>query len=76
MVIMKRCLAQLTLSGPWGTEVFWPGLEVNIARELAPGYTVGDAVAGREACFEDVVASPAPAQAPKSDKAAVAPREE
>jgi len=53
MPTMKRCLAQLTLSGRWGTEHFWPGLEVNFARELAPGFTVADAVAGREDCFED-----------------------
>lgn len=51
---MKRCLAQLSLAGPWGTEHFWQGLEVNFARELAPGFTVADAVAGREDCFEDV----------------------
>lgn len=53
----KRCLAQLTLSGRWGTEHLWPGLEVNFARELAPGFTVADAVAGREDCFEDVAMS-------------------
>lgn len=58
MTLMKRCLAQLSLSGSWGTEHLWPGLEVNFARELAPGFTVADAIAGREDCFEDVVEAP------------------
>jgi hypothetical protein len=54
MAKMKRCLAQLSLSGRWGTEHLWPGLEVNFERELAPGFTVAAAIAGRENCFEDV----------------------
>lgn len=54
MAMMKRCRAQLNLAGRWGTEYLWPGLEVNFARELAPGFTVADAVAGREDCFDDV----------------------
>lgn len=51
---MKRCLVPMTLSGSWGQEHVWPGLEVNFDRELKPGFTVADAVAGREDCFEDV----------------------
>lgn len=56
MATKKRCLASLSLSGSWGTEYLWPGLEVDLDRELAPGFTVGDAVRGREDCFEDVAA--------------------
>jgi len=51
---MRRCLAQLSLAGSWGTENLWPGLEVDLNRELAPGVTVGDAVQGREDCFEPI----------------------
>jgi hypothetical protein len=51
---MKRCLAQLSLSGRGFTELLQPGMEVNLDRELAPGFTVADAIAGRENCFEDV----------------------
>lgn len=54
MATMKRCRAQLSLSGPWGTEHLWDGLEVNVDRELAPGFTIGHAIAGRNECFEDV----------------------
>lgn len=54
MPTMKRCLAQLSLTGSWGTEHLWPGLEVNMDRELAPGFTVAHAIEGREDCFEDV----------------------
>jgi hypothetical protein len=54
MATMKRCLVPMTLSGRWGSEHLWPGLEVNVERELAPGFTVADAVVGREECFEDV----------------------
>lgn len=70
MPTMKRCLAQISLSGSWGTEHLWPGLEVNVDRELAPGFTVADAVAGREECFEDVVATQVPGKAPESGRAA------
>lgn len=56
MATKKRCLASLSLSGSWGTEYLWPDLEVDLDRELAPGFTVGDAVRGREDCFEDVAA--------------------
>jgi|SRR5579872_2793071 len=66
MATMKRCLAQLSLSGSWGTEHLWPDLEVDLDRELAPGFTVADAVRGREDCFEDVyitAASDAPVPA-------------
>lgn len=56
--IMKRCRAQLTVRVPGRPdEHLWPGLEVNFARELAPGYTLAQAVAGRESCFEDVYKS-------------------
>ena len=54
MPLMKRCRAQMSLAGPWGTEHLWPGLEVNIDRELMPGFTVAEAVRGREDCFEDL----------------------
>lgn len=54
MATMKRCRAQLSLSGPWGTEHLWDGLEVDVDRELAPGFTVGQAIAGRDDCFDDV----------------------
>jgi hypothetical protein len=54
MATMKRCRAQLSLSGSWGTEHLWDGLEVDVDRELAPGFTVGHAIAGRDDCFEDV----------------------
>lgn len=80
MAIMKRCRAQLSLSGPWGSVHLWPGLDVDLSRELLPavaatpakgkpgtdghiparpavsGFTVADAIAGREDCFEDVPA--------------------
>lgn len=70
MATMKRCRAQLTLSGSWGTEHLWPGLEVNVDRELAPGFTVGDAIAGRDDCLEDLGAAPA------SDAPAATPDQE
>ncbi len=50
----KRCLAQLSLAGSWGTVHLWPGLEVDVDRELEPGFTVADAVVGREDCFEPI----------------------
>jgi hypothetical protein len=63
MATMKRCLAQLTLTGVWGSEHLFPGLEINFDRELAPGVTVRSVIAGRENCFEDVIApDPAPAK--------------
>lgn len=33
---MKRCVAQVSLSGPWGVEHLQPGMEVDFARVLAP----------------------------------------
>jgi len=57
---MKRCLAQLSIvlpdrpGNPMVVERLWPGLEVDMERELAPGFTVADAVAGKEDCFEDI----------------------
>lgn len=54
MATMKRCLAQLSLRVGGTEEHFWPGLEVNMDRELKPGYTVAHAIAGREHCFEDI----------------------
>ena len=56
MATMKRCRVPMTLSGRWGSEHLWPGLDVNMERELAPGFTVAAAVAGREECFADVPA--------------------
>jgi hypothetical protein len=53
MATMKRCRVPMTVSGRWGSEHFWPGLEVNLERQLASGVTVADAIAGREDCFED-----------------------
>lgn len=52
MATMRRCRAQLTIECGGKTEHLWAGLEVNFERELAPGFTVADAVAGREDCFE------------------------
>lgn len=68
---MMRCIAGLsvTIVGTDVTEHFWPGLEVNFDRELKPAtehkpaYTLAEAVAGRENCFEEAGAgdeSPAP----------------
>lgn len=55
MANWKRCKVAMTLSvrGVDRAEHLWPGLVVNLARELAPGVTVGDAVAGREDAFDD-----------------------
>lgn len=89
MANMKRCLAQLTISGPWGTEHFWAGLEpIDLDRVLVPvrdavpakgaagtdgyvparlavkAFTVADAIAGREDCFEDIDASESAAGGP------------
>jgi hypothetical protein len=47
MATMKRCLAQLSLSGSWGSEHFWPGLDVDLDRELAPAVRA-TAAKGRE----------------------------
>lgn len=52
--MMKRCRAQLSIRGSWGTEKLWPGLEVDMDRELEPGFTVADAVRGREDAFEPI----------------------
>jgi hypothetical protein len=79
MATMKRCLAQLSLSGSWGTQYLWPDLEVDLERELAPGFTVADAVRGREDCFEDVASEPVPTMLQPGERvvtAADAPHEE
>jgi hypothetical protein len=64
-----RCLAELTIQ-PTGTglrEELWPGLEVDFDRELAPGLTVAQAIAGREDCFEPAAAEePGPPVAKES----------
>jgi hypothetical protein len=44
MPTMKRCLAQLSTSGRWGTEHFFAGLEVDFDRVLAPEVKAVDAV--------------------------------
>lgn len=63
MPTMKRCLAQLSIAvAGRPTEHLWPGLEVNVDRELAPGYTLKQAIAGREDAFEDLAPTvPTPA---------------
>lgn len=57
-----RCKAELTIRivGTEHVEELWPGLEVDIDRELKPGLTIAHAISGREDCFEPVSpASPA-----------------
>lgn len=51
-----RCRTAMTLHARANdhTEHVWPGLVVSLDRELAPGYTIADAIAGREGCFEAV----------------------
>ena len=73
----KRCRAYLVITlrgGRW--EELLPGTDVDLDRELAPGYTVGDAVAGREECFEEVpAAAPEPKASGRSKGAVVASTE-
>jgi hypothetical protein len=54
MANWKRCRVAMTITarGLDRAEHLWPGLVVNLERELTPGFTVGDAVAGRESDFE------------------------
>lgn len=56
MPMWMRCKAVMTLNtrGVDRAEYLWPGLVINLERELAPGFTVGDAIAGRESEFEPV----------------------
>jgi len=71
---MHRCLAQLTITAGDHVEHLWPGLEVNLARELRPGFTLGDAVAGREACFARVEPEkPSPKAAKAASSGALTP---
>jgi hypothetical protein len=51
-----RCTTPMTirLTGTDRVEHLWPGLIVNRERELAKGFTVGQAIAGRDECFEAV----------------------
>lgn len=59
---MMRCQAHVDihLSGANPrTESLWPGLEVDFDRELRPGFTVADAIQGREAAFEPVASGTA-----------------
>jgi hypothetical protein len=60
---MMRCKADLEIhvTGTGVREVLWPGLEVNFERELVPGHTIADAIAGREDCFEPIDTSAAAA---------------
>jgi hypothetical protein len=84
MPTMKRCRAQFSLSGPWGTVYLWEGLDVDLERVLTPAaaavpakgqpgtdgyvparpavaqFTIADAIAGREDCFEDMPPEPEP----------------
>ena len=78
---MKRCRAQLSITGAWGAEHLQPGMPVDLGRELAPGFTVADAVAGREDCFDDgpITDEADPAAAADTDPnhdAALTPRQE
>lgn len=63
MATWKRCKAAMTVTarGLDRAEHLWPGLVVNLDRELVPGFTLGMAVAGREADFEDADDPTAPA---------------
>jgi hypothetical protein len=36
MATIKRCIAQLSLSGSWGSVHLQPGMDVDLDRELAP----------------------------------------
>lgn len=49
-----RCLVALSVrvTGRDQVEHFWPGLVVNLDREIAPGFSVGDALQGRIDCVE------------------------
>lgn len=73
MATMKRCLAQLSLSGRWGSEHFWPGLDVDLDRVLAPAIEATRAV-GLEG-QPDYVA-PRPALAAVRVRDAIAGRED
>lgn len=48
------CLASLSIriTGTDRVEHLWPGLVVNLDRELAPGFTIGQALAGRADVIE------------------------
>ncbi len=61
MATRTRCRAQLSLAGSWGTVLLWPGLVVDLDRELEPGFTVAEAVRGREDDFEPVLDDNEPA---------------
>jgi len=52
MATWTRCKADITVSVGDRVEHLWPGLVVNLAREVAPGVTLAAAVAGREDAFE------------------------
>lgn len=53
---MMRCKAELRIAvtGSNASLDLWPGVEVDVDRELAPGLTIAAAVMGRDSCFEDV----------------------
>jgi hypothetical protein len=61
-MLKKRCLVQMSIvlpdrpGNPMVVEHLQKDMEVDMERELYPGFTVADAVAGREACFEDIAA--------------------
>ena len=44
MATMKRCRAQITMSGRWGIEDLQPGMEVDLDRVLAPAVPAREAV--------------------------------
>lgn len=72
MARIRRCRAQLNIRGPWGEENLQPGMQVDLDRELAPGFTIADAVRGRENEFEDISSS----ETVKHQPAAKLPSEE
>jgi hypothetical protein len=57
---MMRCKApiQIHLTGTTTRVEFVPPMDVDLDRELAPGFTVADAIEGREDCFEPVPVEP------------------
>lgn len=56
MPTMKRCLAAVNVyvRATQTAVELQAGMDVDLDRELAPGFTLGDAVAGREDCFEPI----------------------
>ncbi len=55
---MMRCKAPIAIhvTGTATRVEFAPPMDVDLDRELAPGFTIAQAVEGREDCFEPVPA--------------------